>query len=212
MPSDPQEYRTPHCCVPPSIIPEAAISAWSGHACDVVTITRPLTATEWTMLRAFVQHTSRESLRLRFGQAADFADDRTLERFFGIKGDGDEMLWILDDGGAICGVVHLVRVSLARAEIALMVRSDRVRRGIGERLLRAALTRASNQGFAALDAFVLYENIPMLRLARKVGFESRDAAGLSVALEFDLGPLRGGGENFACAYAAAPNDARTVVG
>jgi GNAT superfamily N-acetyltransferase len=103
-------------------------------------------------------------------------------------------------------------VSPTRAEIALIVRSDRARRGIGERLLRAALTRASGQGVAVLDAFVLYENIPMLRLARKVGFESHDASGLSVALEFDLRHVRCGCENVAGAHAVAPSDARAVAG
>jgi RimJ/RimL family protein N-acetyltransferase len=211
MSSNLQHHRTAHCCMPPSIVPEA-VAAWSGRPCNIVAITRPLTETEWAMLRAFLACTSRESLRLRFGQAADFSDDRTLERFFGIKGGGDEMLWMLDEGGAICGVVHLVRVSPARAEIALIVRSDRVRRGIGERLLRAALKRASRQGLAVLDAFVLYENIPMLRLARKVGFESRDTSGLSVALEFDLGHARRGDENLACAFLTAPSDAGAVAG
>jgi GNAT superfamily N-acetyltransferase len=205
------EYRAADHCAPPSIIPEAAINPWD-HACNIIAITSPLTEPEWAMLRTFAHRTSRESLRLRFGQAADFADDRTLERFFGIKGDGDEMLWMLEEGGAICGVVHLVRVAPARAEIALIVRSDRARRGIGEKLLRAALTRTSRQGLAVLDAFVLYENIPMLRLARKVGFVSHDASGLSVALEFDLGHVRRGDENVAGAYAVAPSDAPAVAG
>ena len=205
------EYPAADRCAPPSIIPEAVIIPWD-HACNIVAITRPLTEQEWTMLRAFAHRTSRESLRLRFGQAADFADDRTLERFFGINGNDDEMLWMLEEGGAICGVVHLVRVSPTRAEIALIVRSDRARRGIGERLLRAALTRASGQGVAVLDAFVLYENIPMLRLARKVGFESHDASGLSVALEFDLRHVRCGCENVAGAHAVAPSNARAVAG
>jgi RimJ/RimL family protein N-acetyltransferase len=204
-------HGTADGCIPPSIIPEATVTPWSGHACHVVAITRPLIEPQYQTLRTFARRISRESLRLRFGQAADFADARTLERFFGIKGDGDEMLWMLDEGGAICGIVHLVRVSPTRAEIALIVRSDRARRGIGERLLRAALTRTSRQGLAALDAFVLYENIPMLRLARKVGFESRDAHGLSVALEFDLDRIRRGDKNLVGAYAVAPSDAGGAV-
>jgi GNAT superfamily N-acetyltransferase len=211
MSSHRREYRTADRCAPPSIIPEAAITSWD-HACAVVAITQLLTEPEWAMLRAFVHRTSREALRLRFGQAADFADDRTLERFFGIKGEDDEMLWMLDERGAVCGVVHLVRVSPTRAEIALIVRSDRVRRGIGEKLLCSALARASRQGLAALDAFVLYENIPMLRLARKVGFESHVASGLSVALEFDLCHLRRDDANFASALSVAQRDAGAIAG
>ncbi len=48
------------------------------------------------MVRAFVRRTEREALRLRFGQAADFADDSTLKRFFGIKDKIGEMIWMLD--------------------------------------------------------------------------------------------------------------------
>jgi L-amino acid N-acyltransferase YncA len=211
MSSHRHEYRTADRCAPPSFIPEAAMGPWD-HACNIVAITEPLTEPEWAMLRGFVHRTSRESLRLRFGQAADFTDDHTLERFFGIKGEDDEMLWTLDERGAVCGVVHLVRVAPMRAEIALIVRSDRVRRGIGEKLLRAALTRASREGLAALDAFVLHENIAMLRLARKVGFESHLTSGLSVALEFDLCHLQRDDANFAGTPPVGPGDAGAIAG
>ena len=148
-----------------------------------------MTEPEWDKVRAFVRRTSRESLRLRFGQAADFTDDRTLKRFFDIEGASGEMIWMLEEGGAICAVAHLVRLSPAHAEIALIVRSDRARRGIGEKLLRTTLARAARYGLHTLSALVLYENTAMLRLARKVGFEARKSSGLTVELEFDLGQV-----------------------
>ena len=134
---------------------------------DIVVLAGALTGSEWDKVRAFVRRTSRESLRLRFGQAADFADDHTLKRFFGIKDGSGEMIWMLEEGGAICAIAHLVRLSPAQAEIALIVRSDRARRGIGEKLLRTTLARAARQNLRTLSALVLHENTAMLRLARK---------------------------------------------
>jgi L-amino acid N-acyltransferase YncA len=127
---------------------------------------------------------------LRFGQAADFADDHTLKRFFDIKGRSGEMIWILEEGGAICAIAHLVRLSSAQAEIALIVRSDCARRGIGEMLLRTTLARAARRNLGTLSALVLHENTAMLRLARKVGFEACKSLGLVVELEFDLSQLQ----------------------
>jgi len=174
----------------------------------IVVLGGALTEPEWDKVRAFVRRTSRESLRLRFGQAADFADDGTLKRFFDIDGVTGEMIWVLEEGGAICAITHLVRLSAAHAEIALIVRSDRARRGIGEKLLRMTLARAARQGLRTLSAFVLYENTAMLRLARKVGLEARKSSGLAVELEFDLGQVRdvvrSGGT--AAASAGAPAD------
>src|SRR5262249_20875157 len=167
---------------------------------EVVVVTRALTESEWDKVRAFVRRTSRESLRLRFGQAVNFCDERTLRRFVDIDGGSGEMIWVLEEGGAICAMAHLIRLSPGQAEIALIVRSDRARRGIGERLLRITLARAAQHDLKTLTALVLYENTAMLRLARKLGFEVRTSSGLTVELELDLGRI-----DMALATAAAPS-------
>jgi N-acetylglutamate synthase-like GNAT family acetyltransferase len=172
------------------------------HPGEIVVITHALTEPDWDKVRAFVRRTSRESLRLRFGQVADFRDERTLRRFVDIDGGSGEMVWVLDEGGAICAMAHLVRLSPTQAEIALIVRSDRARRGIGERLLRLTIARAAQRDLKTLTALVLYENTAMLRLARKLGFEVRTSSGLTVELELDLG-----GIDVAAANAAAPSSA-----
>jgi GNAT superfamily N-acetyltransferase len=190
----PRTLKTFHGGAVPSIVAEAPSERCNGTASDrdIVVLSAPLTEPQWDMLRAFVRGTSRESLRLRFGQAVDFTDERMLRRFFAIVGSGDEMLRMLEPDGSICAVAHLVPLRSGHAEIALIVRSDRVHRGFGERLLRAALVHASTQGLCVVDALVLYENIPMLRLARKIGFAPHNSLGLTVALEFDLGRVRRG--------------------
>jgi acetyltransferase len=154
-----------------------------------ITLSRPLSEAQWEKIRTFVGRTTRDDLRLRFGQPLNFADDVTLRRFFGIGGACAEQLWALDDAGEISGVLHRVRTSPVAAEIALIVRSDRKRRGVGESLLRAALARAAAQHLTTLRAYVLGENGAMLRLARKVGFVARTRTGFSVELEFNLQPV-----------------------
>jgi N-acetylglutamate synthase-like GNAT family acetyltransferase len=174
-----------------------------GH---IVVRARALTESEWEKVRAFVRRTSRDSLRSRFGQAVDLRDERTLKRFVDIDAGNGEMIWMLEEGGAICAIAHLVRLSLDRAEVALIVRSDRARRGIGERLLRITLARAAQRDLKTLSALVLYENTAMLRLARKLGFEVRQSSGLTVELELDLGRT-----DMAPAYAGAPIDAMAAA-
>ena len=182
----------PRSPVPPVISGKTEVARPPGdiRLSEVVVLTGALTESEWDKVRAFVRRTSRELLRLRFGQAADFADDHTLKRFFDIKSGSGEMIWMLEEGGDICAISHLVRLSSAQAEIALIVRSDRARRGIGEKLLRTTLARAARQNLSTLSALVLHENTAMLRLARKVGFEAGKSSGLVVELEFDLGRLQ----------------------
>jgi len=175
---------------------------------EIVVLDRALTADEWGMVRAFVRRTDREALRLRFGQAADFADDSTLKRFFGIKDKIGEMIWVLDEDGAVCGILHRVQISPTQAEIAVIVRSDRARRGIGRALLRTAVSRAASKDLKRLNALVLSENIVMLRLARSLGFVPRKSFGLAVELELDLGlgQTIGCSTGTASAAACAPTD------
>lgn len=175
---------------------------------EIVVIDRALTADEWGMVRAFVRRTEREALRLRFGQAADFADNSTLKRFFGIKDKIGEMIWMLDEDEAVCGILHRVLISPTQAEIAVIVRSDRARRGIGRALLRTAVSRAASQDLKRLSALVHSENIVMLRLARSLGFAPRKSFGLAVELELDLdldlGQTIGCSTGTASAAACAP--------
>lgn len=151
-----------------------------------IVLTRPLLDGEWQMIRTFVQNTDRDDLRLRFGQSIDFRDDSTLRRFFGIDGTTGELICVLDGAGDISGILHCVLLSPCDAEIALIVRSDRKRRGIGQKLLRTALARAAAQNLKTLRATILWENTPMRRLARKIGLVPRKSAGFTVEVEVYL--------------------------
>jgi GNAT superfamily N-acetyltransferase len=184
----------------------------SGPGKDrTIVLTRPLDEREWRMIRAFIGKTDRDDLRLRFGQALDFADAATLKRFFDIGGTG-EMVCMLDEAGDISGILHRVLTSPSAAEIALIVRSDVKRTGIGEKLLRTALSRAARQNLTTLHAQVLRENGAMLRLARKLGLVPRKPQGFSVELELDVGSPAGASEAVSLVQRPAPERRRFAGG
>lgn len=172
--------------------PDNAERAWRNRRVGedhMIVLTRPLQETEWDMIRAFVGSTDRGDLWLRFGQSIDFQDDAMLKRFFDVGTAASEMICMLDEAGDISGILHRVPVSPIEAEIALIVRSDRKRMGIGQRLLRAALSRAKEQNLKLLRALILRENTPMLRLAWKIGLVPGKSSGFYVEIEFRLGEV-----------------------
>ncbi len=74
-------------------------------------------------------------------------------------------------GGAAEPVVAMANL-LAEgelAEVALLVRDDWQRRGLGSALLRRLVRRAEQAGYAALVLHTQAENTPMLRTARRLG-------------------------------------------
>lgn len=143
---------------------------------------RPLRAAEWDMVRNFVRRTAREDLRLRFGRPLNFDDEATLRRAFDLKAGSGEIIWVLDEDAAIAAIAHRIALSRSEAEIALIVRSDVQRRGIGEFLLRQALVRSARQGLKTLTGVVLWENRAMRRLAAKIGFVPRQGSAWALEL------------------------------
>jgi GNAT superfamily N-acetyltransferase len=152
----------------------------------ITILDRPLAEAEWRLIRAFAQRLKRNDVSLRFGRALDLEDNPTLRRYFDIKADGGEITWVLDETDAIIGVSHRVVISHSEAEIALIVRSDLKRLGIGELLLRKMLARSAHQDLKTLSAWVSRENRPVLRLAEKVGYVARDATQWAVEVTFDV--------------------------
>src|SRR5579863_7241587 len=152
----------------------------------ITVIDRPLRESEWDLLRTFVRRTKREDLRLRFGHPLDFGDEATLRRVFDIMAGTGEIAWLLDETAAIAGLAHRVMVSRSEAEIALIVRSDLQRTGIGEFLLRGILARSARQGLQTLSGLVLLENRAMLGLAAKIGCVPRQVCALTVELTFGV--------------------------
>jgi len=151
---------------------------------------RPLGAAEWDIVRSFVRRTAREDLRLRFGRPLNFDDEATLQRAFGLRAESGEIIWALDDDAAVAAIAHRITLSRSEAEIALIVRSDVQRRGIGEFLLRQALARSARQGLKTVTGLVLWENRAMRRLAAKIGFIPRQGGAWTLELTLDIAQAR----------------------
>lgn len=116
----------------------------------------------------FSSHLTWEDVRMRFGALRDFAD-YLLPR---LDDDGDHLAFAAFDGATILGVLNLECLWSGTAELALIVRSDRQRRGIGRALLLHAMGWARDNGLAQVAGNVLPDNKAMLALARSVGIEA----------------------------------------
>jgi acetyltransferase len=165
------------------------LTVWAGAAYEPgdLVVTRSLSESDWDMIRAFVRNIEQNDLRLRFGGAIDFDDEDSLRRRFGVNPNRGEIAWLLDERSSIAGISHRVLVSQFEAEIALLIRSDLKRRGIGTRMLNSLIRRSTEERLQTLSAFILYENRAMLNLARKAGFVARATLGFNVELALALG-------------------------
>jgi GNAT superfamily N-acetyltransferase len=175
-----------------------AVDGAFGHSRDcrspddhrTTVVDRPLGAAEWDLVRSFVRRTAREDLRLRFGRPLNFDDEATLRRAFDLKAGSGEIIWVLDDDAAVAAIAHRITLSQSEAEIALIVRSDVQRRGIGEFLLRQALARSARAGLKTLTGLVLWENRTMRRLAAKIGFVPGQGSAWALELTLDIARAR----------------------
>jgi len=86
-----------------------------------------------------------------------------------------------DQGGEILGIGEMVGT-----EVALAIRSDLKRHGLGRALLERIVRHAFEEGATELTATVLAENGAMLDLARRIGFHGTGLAGTVVSMRLCL--------------------------
>ncbi len=112
-----------------------------------------------------------EDVRLRFGRPAALGDGDTFRRLFGFDDRGIELFGAFNLNGQLLGLATIAWVRPATAEVALIIRSDLQRRGLGATLLANIIKDARSAGFGLLLAQIDGGNVPMQRLARRFGFE-----------------------------------------
>jgi acetyltransferase len=147
---------------------------------------RPLTLGDWTAYRDFGFSLDREDLRLRFAQLVVLEEENLCARLLAIDHDREEAFAAFDAQGAIRGVARLVRIADDEADIALIVRTDTKRSGLGGALLDRLIRYAHATGVTALRGDVLHENRPMLELARRTGFHRIAINGTLVEIRLAL--------------------------
>src|SRR4029077_5931522 len=112
-----------------------------------------------------------EDVRLRFFGPIREMSHEMAARLTQIDYDR-EMAFLLLDGDTLLGVGRLAAdPGFEQAEFALVVASDRQRRGYGELLLRHVLAYARTRGIKRVVGQVLRENRKMLDLAKRLGFK-----------------------------------------
>ncbi|HLN08747.1 MAG TPA: GNAT family N-acetyltransferase [Xanthobacteraceae bacterium] len=148
---------------------------------------RTLSLADWDAYRTFAERIECNDMRLRFAGPVKL-DASRCRRFLDIDHDREEAFAAFDGEGAMLGVARLARTSETEGEIALIVRSDLKRRGVGTLLLDRLIRHADAAGVGVLTGDVLYENLAMLSLARRSGFSFIGNAGLLVAIRMVLDP------------------------
>lgn len=146
---------------------------------------RPPTSADQDAYCAFAARLEREDLRLRFAGLVKLDCDALRAQLLAIDHTKREALAIFS-GGEMLAIAHLVRTAPATAELAIIVRSDLKRHGLGRMLLAQLAAHACRLGLSALTAQILSENLPMLRLAREAGFRAVGRSGFFADMAKDL--------------------------
>lgn len=147
---------------------------------------RPLRASDRVAYDSFDASVDLDDLRLRFAGPIKLDSPVLDAQFQRIDHDSFEAFGAFNAEGEMLGIAHVVRTAPAVAEVALIVRSDLKRRGLGRLLLDRLVRHAEELGLAELTAQILYENRPMLRLAAEVGFRIVGYSGGMADLRKDL--------------------------
>jgi acetyltransferase len=141
---------------------------------------RPIRPQDEPLITAFGARLSADDMRLRFFGPLREISHEMAARLTQIDYDR-EMAFLLFDGEELIGVGRLAAdPGFEQAEFALVVASDRHRRGYGELLLQHVLDYAKSRGAKKVIGHVLRENQGMLQLAKRMGFV-REASGTPMA-------------------------------
>ena len=146
---------------------------------------RPVRADDGDRERHLFDRLSERSRYQRFMQHLAQLTPQMLERFTRLDYPRELALAALDPAGDefIAVARYAPRAEAGSAEFALVVLDEWQRKGLGRALLERLCAAARDAGYEALYGHVLTDNLEMLELARKLGFEvvGRDGADLTVA-------------------------------
>lgn len=144
---------------------------------------RKLQSTEMDACDAFFSRLCRHDIWWRFGGPRSSGAWLLPGR---VKGRRSDAFAAASMSGEILAILNVEYLDPATAEIALIVRSDLKRRGIGSALLHHVMTWTRAAGLRRLVGHVMPENRIMLRLALAAGF--RRAGGDQALIEFSWLP------------------------
>ena len=97
-----------------------------------------------------------------------------FRRLFGLDDGRTRTIGLFTSREVLLAVGTIAPVQPLAAEIALIVRSDVQRQGLGATLMANVIRQARCSGFQLLSGYIDPANVPMRRLARQFGFETSD--------------------------------------
>ncbi len=132
---------------------------------------RPIKPEDAPSVVEFFGKLTPEDMRLRFFAPMVQMSHRMLARLTQIDYDREMAFLLLDGSKNILGIGRLAAdPDNARAEFAVVVRSDLKGRGLGTLLMQRLIAYAKARGTGELIGDILQENARMLALARELGF------------------------------------------
>lgn len=128
------------------------------------------------IVQAF-ERLSKDSRYARFMHHKPKINEQALER--GVHPEtGRDFVYVAtvpaDDGIDIVGAAQYVPAAAgdtANCEFAITVAEDWRSGGLAKELLASLVRRARRDGYTTMEGFVLADNLPMLRLARRLKFD-----------------------------------------
>ncbi|MEQ9490111.1 MAG: bifunctional acetate--CoA ligase family protein/GNAT family N-acetyltransferase [Alphaproteobacteria bacterium] len=136
---------------------------------------RPIKPEDAHALRAMIDRTDSEDIRLRFLHSIRRLPEQLAARLTQIDYDREMAFIALDpEDQAMIGVVRLAAdPDGQKAEFGVLVRSDRKGIGLGHALMRYLIDYARNRHIGVLYGDVLAENSRMLHVCQDLGFSIR---------------------------------------
>jgi acetyltransferase len=141
---------------------------------------RPIRPEDEAVQQVLMSRMSQQDIRFRFFRYVGHFDHMEMARFTQIDYDR-EMAFVAivsgrDGNPESLGIVHTVTdPDNFSAEFSVLVRSDLKGQGLGSLLMRKMIRYCRERGTANMSGQVLAENADMLRLARRLGFSSRQS-------------------------------------
>jgi acetyltransferase len=140
---------------------------------------RPLDADDEPRMVAFHQRLSDRSVYYRYLNLYG-VDERVRHGALSSASPIDpalELVLAAVRNGEIIGIGGMARVGRGSAEMALLIADAHQGKGLGEELLRRLVQVARSLGIASVAGEMLAENEPMIRVARRAGFQIAPVAG-----------------------------------
>jgi len=137
---------------------------------DTIVEIRPIRPEDEPGIAEMLARSSMEDLRLRFFAPIRQLTHESAARLTQID-YGREMAFVAVDDGELLGVSRFAADPEGEtAEFAVLVRTDRQRRGLGERLMADLIDYARSRGIGLLHGTVMLENRRMIAMCEKLGF------------------------------------------